>query len=110
MAEVSVDRAIRHDDRRHPAPRPLPGGSRASDPPLTTRACADWMGVTPSWIRSAITEGVPVDGRLVTLETEIVPGKRLVYRIHLDRFIAFLRAIKWRRIPPNPRDRRPPDA
>lgn len=115
MAEVAGDRrdpALRFTrgsaGRRDPAQqRPLVGGSRASDPPLTTRACADWMGVTPSWIRSAITEGVPVRGGLVTLDAEVLvlSAHRRLYRVHLDQFIVFLRAIGWRRIPALPRDR-----
>lgn len=66
------------------------------------------MGVTPSWIRSAITEGVPVGGRLVKLEAEIlaVSRRRRMIRIHLDRFVVFLIAIGWRRLPTIPRDPR----
>ena len=58
-------------DRRQPRQqRQVVGGSRQSDPPLTTRACADWMGLTPEWIRSAIDEGVKIGGgdRNVILE------------------------------------------
>jgi hypothetical protein len=69
-------------------------------PPLTTRACADWMGFSPSWIRAAITDGVTIRGRLVTLEAETVTGNgRRTYRIHPDHFRTFLVAIGWSRLP-----------
>ena len=81
------------------------GGDRLSDPPLTTRECADWMGFSTDWVRAAIDEGVMIEGELVKLEAETltINGRR-VHRIHLDRFVAFLQAIHWKRIP-----RRPPE-
>jgi excisionase family DNA binding protein len=35
----------------------LKGGRRASDPPLTTRDCADWIGCSTNYIRDAIVSG-----------------------------------------------------
>jgi hypothetical protein len=93
------------EDRRDPRTQgPLVGGSRASDPPLTTRACADWMGFTTEWVRAAIDEGVGVGGRVVRLEAETLRlNGRRSHRIHLDAFITFLQAIGWKRIPRHPR-------
>jgi hypothetical protein len=85
-------------DRRR-RPRPLPGGSRPNDPPpspteppLTTRDCADWMGVTTEYIRGAIVDG--------QLEAEIVTvnGRRMI-RVHVDQFREYLQRIGWKRIP-----------
>jgi hypothetical protein len=70
-----------------------------TDAPLTTRACADFLGMSGEWIRQAITQGFPVDGQLVTLEAETLPtGKRRVYRIHPEAFNRFLRGIGWTRL------------
>lgn len=83
------------DERRDPgAQRPLPGGTRESDPetPLTTRDCADWMGVTPEYIRGAIDEGQ------LAAEAVTVNGRRLI-RIHVDDFREYLQRIGWKRIP-----------
>lgn len=80
-------------ERRDPAhQRPLIGGHRASDPPLTTRDCADWMGVGTDFIRGAIEDGQ------LQAEDVRVNGKRLI-RVHLDAFVAYLRAIGWKRLP-----------
>lgn len=67
---------------------------------LTARACADSIGFTPEWIRGAITKGVAVRGRVVTLEAEAltINGRR-VYRIHLAKFVEFLTSIGWKRLP-----------
>jgi hypothetical protein len=95
----------RHGDRRERSrQRPIPGGSRATDPPLTTRDVADWMGHSTSWVRAAIDEGYWVSGGLVRLEAETltINGRR-THRVHLDAFIRFLRAIGWKRIPSHPR-------
>jgi hypothetical protein len=94
-------------ERRDPArQRPIAGGSRVGDPPLTTRACADWMGLTSEWIRAAIVEGVTMRGVPVKLKAErLVLNGRTNYRIHLDDFRAFLQRIGWKRIPA---DRRAP--
>jgi hypothetical protein len=82
------------------------GGRRAYDPPLTTRLCADWCGMTTAWVREAIDVGHQLPGRRerVKLEAETITlNRRRVHRIHLDAFIAFLRAIGWRRLPRSPR-------
>ena len=96
-------------DRREPArQRPIPGGTRrydprlapGQDPPLTTRDCADWMGLTTEFIRGAIDEGVSVHGHQVHLGAETVTlNRRRIHRIHLDDFVTFLQAIGWKRIP-----------
>lgn len=93
----------RRDGRRQ---RRVPGGGRESDPPLTTRDVADWMGLTTEWVRGAIDEGVPVaGGRVVKLEAEtLTVNNRRTHRIYLDAFRAFLKAIGWRRLPKGPRD------
>jgi len=78
--------------------------SRALDSPLTTRACADFMGYTSEWIRGAIDEGVVVRGTLVKLEAETIRhgARRRTYRIHADKFVEFLRALGWSRLPALP--------
>jgi hypothetical protein len=102
--QAANDAGAPAEDRRDPSrQRPIVGGARQSDPPLTTRACADWMGFTPAWIRAAIDEGVLVHRRLVKLQAETLTlNGRRVHRIHLDDFITFLGAIGWKRIPPHP--------
>lgn len=58
------------------------------------------MGVTQSWIRSAINQGVTHQGRRVTLEAETLElNGRNMHRIHVDAFITFLKAIHWKRLP-----------
>ena len=74
---------------------PMLGGHRATDPPLTTRDCADWMGVTTEFIRGAID-----DGELVA-EDAMVNGRRMI-RVYLDDFRAYLQKIGWKRIPKPP--------
>jgi hypothetical protein len=100
-----------HSDRRRTPAPPVRGGRRATDPPLTTRHVADWMGRSTSWVRGAIDEGVWVPGGLVRLraETMVFSGRR-THRIHLDEFIDFLGAIGWKRIPRHPRDQQHDDA
>jgi excisionase family DNA binding protein len=66
------------------------------DPPLTTRECADWMGVPTDFIRGAIEDGQ------LEAEDVVINGRRII-RIHLDCFIAYLRAIGWRHLPRPPR-------
>jgi hypothetical protein len=68
--------------------------------PLTTRACADVLGVSPEWIRQAIDAGVEVArGRRVRLPAEAIGGERRTLRIHYAQFVTFLHAIGWRRLP-----------
>lgn len=72
-----------------------------SDAPLTPRDCAEFMGMTPEWIRQAILEGVPFHGAVVKLQAERLPssGRRHLYRIHVDAFRTFLTAIGWTHLP-----------
>lgn len=94
-------------ERRNPKrQRPIAGGTRAYDPPLTTRDVADYTAHSTTWVRGAIDEGVWTPRGLVKLraETIVLSGRRIL-RIHLDDFIQFLRHIGWKRIPPNPRER-----
>jgi hypothetical protein len=68
--------------------------------PLTTRACADYLGLTRQWVHQAVTEGVHVGNTLVKLEAERLElNKRVTYRIHGDKFVEFLQAIGWKRLP-----------
>lgn len=69
--------------------------------PLTTRACADYLGFTPEWIRQAIDVGIVVgNGARVKLEAETLAiGSRRTYRIHADHWLAFLQALGWKRMP-----------
>jgi hypothetical protein len=100
------ERAVPHRDRRGAGQRPVLGGARANDPPLTTRDCADFMGMSPAWVRAAIEEGVTHRRRLVKLRAERLGlNGRTIYRVHLDQFIVFLVAIGWRRVPPHPSQR-----
>jgi hypothetical protein len=73
--------------------RSIVGGRRATDPPLTTRDCADWVGMDTKYIREEIEAG--------TLKAERFgrPGRKPIYRIHVDDFIAFLRTIGFQRLP-----------
>jgi hypothetical protein len=102
--QAANETAVPDHDRRDPSrQQAIVGGARKNDPPLTTRACADWMGFTPAWIRAAIDEGVTVHRRVVKLEAETMTlNGRRVHRIHLDHFITFLVAIGWKRIPSAP--------
>ena len=72
---------------------PIAGGRRATDPPLTTRACADWMGMGTEYIVDAIKAGD------LKAERFGMPGKRPRYRIHLDDFVTFLQKIGFQRLP-----------
>jgi hypothetical protein len=80
-------------DRRTSPHGTLKGGRRASDPPLTTRDCADWIGTGTDYVVGAINAGE------LKAERFARPGKRAQYRIHLDDFIAFLKSIGFQRIP-----------
>jgi hypothetical protein len=83
--------------------RELVGGARATDPPLTTRDCAEFMDVGTDWIRAAIEEGVTFHGVVVKLGaySEVLNDKRLI-RISLEQFVTFLRAIAWPHVPKYP--------
>jgi hypothetical protein len=70
--------------------------------PWTVGACATFMGFAPNFIRRAIVRGVHGGprGRRVRLEAEvIVVGRRRRYRVHRDKFAAFLRQLGWQRMP-----------
>jgi len=69
--------------------------------PLTARECADWMGLTPAFIRKAILAGVVVaDGTTVKLEAEtLMINGRHIHRIHEVKFAEFLVAIGWKHLP-----------
>lgn len=81
------------EDRRAPG-LPRRGGRRATDPPpLSTRECANYMGVSPGYIRDAIHDGH------LKAECIEVPGRRALYRVKEEDFVAFLQKVKWSRIP-----------
>lgn len=61
--------------------------------PLTTRECADIMGVSTDYVWVEIR-----DGRLKA-ENVAGSGKRASYRVHEEDFLDFLKRIKWSRIP-----------
>lgn len=71
--------------------RRLAGGRRITDPPLTTRACADWIGSSTDYIRDAIADG------------ELLGTGRVgrAHRVTYDSFVAFCRR-KGFRIPREP--------
>ncbi len=64
-------------------------GQRATDPRLTTRDCADRLGVSPGFIVGEIR-----DGRLPALVLER-EGLRTVYRIIPRDFEAYCRRFEW---------------
>lgn len=65
---------------------------KTAQPPLTTRECAEFMGVSTTYIVEAIKDG--------KLQAERIPsGRRTLYRIHEDDFIVYLRALHWSRLP-----------
>jgi excisionase family DNA binding protein len=79
-------------DRRFMRARPLPSGRRRTDPPLTTRECADWMGMSTEFIRGAIKD------HELEAEDITVNGRRVI-RIHQDAFRTYLQRIGWKRLP-----------
>jgi excisionase family DNA binding protein len=83
-------------DRRNPARQQLrAGGRRRQDPPLTTRDCADWLGVSPDKILRAIEAG------FLRAERFREPGaSRDTVRIHGTDFHAYCLLIGFRRLPP----------
>jgi len=78
--------------------------ARGVESPLTTRACATYLGFSDQWVRAAIADGVVVHGTRVQLEAEVLTfgSRRRIYRIHRDAFLDFLRAIGWSRLPALP--------
>jgi hypothetical protein len=68
--------------------------------PLNTREAADWMGLTSTWIRTAIDVGVMVRGTVVKLQSDtLTTNGRRSHRIYLNDFTVFLRAIGWKHLP-----------
>ena len=65
------------------------------NPPLSTRECADRLGVGTDWIVAAIQEGVRHKGELHKLPAHRLPGRGGRYRIAEESFNNFLRAIEW---------------
>lgn len=77
------------------------GGRRNYDPPLTTRDCARILGVSPQHVRSFINHGVMFRSTVVKLTPsydERLNGKRFI-RIYRDDLVTFLTAIHWSHIP-----------
>jgi excisionase family DNA binding protein len=67
---------------------------RKTPPPLSTRECAEFMGVSTDYIVKAIKAGE------LRAECARRPGARnVLYRVHEDEFIAWLRALGWSRLP-----------
>lgn len=64
-----------------------------SDPALTTKDIADWMGVTPAYVRGEIT-----DGKLPYDDVSNSP-KRRDYRIRYSDFIDYLKRRGYRKLP-----------
>ena len=64
-----------------------------TDPLVTRHECGDWIGMGPDYIVEAIKAGDRKAGRFGR------PGKRAPYRIYLDEFVVFLKAIGFQRIP-----------
>lgn len=85
-------------DRRDPSnQRAKPGGRRATDPALTTRQCADRIGVTTEFIIGEIR-----DGRLRALVIQR-PGVRTIYRVSPADFDAYIVRYRWN--PPTQQNR-----
>jgi hypothetical protein len=76
-----VQRERRNLDQQHP----LVGGARSSDPKLSTRDCADRLGVSPKFIVGEI-----LDGRLAA-HVRQDPGQRAIYRVSEVDFDAYVR-------------------
>lgn len=68
---------------------PLVGGARHSDPRLTTRDCANRMGVSTNFIIGEIR-----DGRLAALVVER-EGLRTLYRVSEAQLEAYLARYRW---------------
>ncbi len=65
---------------------------------LKARECADFMGVSPQWIRNAIAEGATRQRIKLQAEILTINGRRTL-RIHEHHFRAFLQAIGWKHLP-----------
>jgi hypothetical protein len=77
-------------DRRDPARQtPRPVGRRATDPTLTTRDCANQLGVSPGFVVGEIR-----DGRLLAQVLER-PGRKAVYRVSILQLKAYQGKFCW---------------
>ncbi len=63
-------------------------------PPLSTRECADLIGVSRFFILDAIRAG-----ELKAEKVQSRPGARPLYRIHEDDYFAWLTRLGWSRMP-----------
>lgn len=67
---------------------------KTAQPPLSTRECAEFLGVSRTFILEAIRSG--------ELRAEAIrrTGKaKALYRVHEDDFVAWLKKIGWSRLP-----------
>ena len=95
---------VEGDRRAVERQRPVKGGSRLTDPPLTPRDVATWTGFSIEWVRIAILDGITNHrGEVCKLAAEtMVLNGRTIRRIHLDEFHYFLRCIGFDRLPALP--------
>jgi len=78
-------------DRRDPQrQQPLVDGERLSDPTLSTRDCADYLGVSTDFVVGEIQ-----DGRLVAKVLER-PGLRKIYRVSRTELDAYVVRYGWK--------------
>jgi hypothetical protein len=63
-------------------------------PPLSTRECADLIGVSLDFVLDSIKDG--------SLKAEVArrtPASRPIYRVHEDDYLDWLTRIGWSRLP-----------
>lgn len=77
--------------RRAPVQEPRIDGQRRSDPKLTTRDCADRLGVTTAFILGEIQ-----DGRL-SAQITAREGYRTIYRVAPQELEAYIHRHRWQR-------------
>jgi excisionase family DNA binding protein len=63
-------------------------------PFLSTRECADLIAVSPDFIVAAIKDGALKAGRL-----QRGPSSRVIYRVHEEDFLGWLKASGWSTLP-----------
>lgn len=68
--------------------------AQAPTPPLSTRECAELIGVSRFFILDAIKAG-----ELKAEKFASRPGGRPLYRVHEDDYLAWLRKMGWSRMP-----------
>lgn len=61
--------------------------------PYSIAECAAWMGVSTSYLRDCVAAGE------LKAEKIVRPGKRPIYRVHETDFVAFLKLIRFHRLP-----------